>query len=70
MATKIAEVHVNLAPVRDAYEKGFQDGVTETLDQIRMHFDLNLIGGLQDFVNEVQEKVEADRAGATAPAAL
>ena len=47
--------------VTDAYEKGFQDGVTETLAQLRMRFNLSVIDGLQDFVNEVQEKVDADK---------
>jgi hypothetical protein len=58
---RIAEVRVDLSPVRDAYEKGFQDGVTETLSQIKTRFDLTQIDGLQDFVGEVEAKVEADR---------
>ncbi len=35
--------------VTDAYEKGFQDGVTETLAQRRMRFNVSVIDGLQDF---------------------
>lgn len=44
--------------VLDAYERGFTDGVSETIVQLRERFDLGLIPEMEEFLAGVTDKME------------
>lgn len=43
--------------VLDAYEKGFRDGVEETITQLRERYDLDAIPGLKEWLKLVEAKM-------------
>jgi hypothetical protein len=47
-------------PRLKAYEDGYRAGVADTLEQLRVRFNLSLLRDLEAFVREVQARLDSD----------